>query len=151
MDRSRSHAARTVVAALALTATALSQVGCDVGTAGAAKAADSGGPGLQKLMKDRNLSEADVTAALKPGKNAVRVSLTNSLRNQMGPHHHKGGEHTAVGPATFRANHYWPNREAGEKEWYDARLGGKAKVWRDDYYMIPFGLLTPPVLVEEAR
>ncbi len=93
--------------------------------------------------------ETDVTAALKPGKNTVRVSLTNSLRNQMGPHHHKGGEHTAVGPATFRANHYWPNKEAGERDWYDARLGGKAKVWRDDYYMIPFGLLQAPVLSEE--
>ena len=92
--------------------------------------------------------ETDVTAALKPGKNAVRVSLTNSLRNQMGPHHHKGGEHTAVGPATFRANNSWPNREAGERDWYDARLGGSAKVWRDDYYMIPFGLLQPPVLVQ---
>jgi hypothetical protein len=92
--------------------------------------------------------ETDVTAALKPGKNTVRVSLTNSLRNLMGPHHHKGGEHTAVGPATFRANHYWPNKEAGERDWYDARLGGKAKVWRDDYYMIPFGLLQPPVLVQ---
>ncbi len=92
--------------------------------------------------------EVDVTSALKPGKNAVRVSLTNSLRNQMGPHHHKGGEHTAVGPATFRANHYWPNREAGERDWYDARIGGHAKVWRDDYYMIPFGLLQPPVLAE---
>jgi len=93
--------------------------------------------------------EVDVTAALKPGKNAVRVSLTNSLRNLMGPHHHKGGEHTAVGPATFRANNAWPNREAGESDWYDARLGGKAKVWRDDYYMIPFGLLQAPVLVQE--
>lgn len=92
--------------------------------------------------------EADVTAALRPGKNAVRVSLTNSLRNQMGPHHHKGGEHTAVGPATFRANHYWPNKEAGERDWYDARLGGKAKVWRDDYYCIPFGLLQPPTLLK---
>jgi hypothetical protein len=91
----------------------------------------------------------DVTAALKPGKNTVRVSLTNSLRNQMGPHHHKGGEHTAVGPATFRANHYWPNKEPGERDWYDARLGGNAKVWRDDYYLIPFGLLQPPVLVRE--
>ena len=58
----------------------------------------------------------------------------------MGPHHHKGGEHTAVGPATFRANEAWPNREPGEVNWYDARLGGNAKVWRDDYYMIPFGL-----------
>ena len=93
--------------------------------------------------------ETDVTAALKPGRNTVRVSLTNSLRNLMGPHHHKGGEHTAVGPATFRANQGWPNREAGERDWYDARLGGNAKVWRDDYYMIPFGLLQPPVLVQE--
>ena len=92
--------------------------------------------------------ETDVTAALKPGKNTVRVSLTNSLRNLMGPHHHKGGEHTAVGPATFRANHSWPNREAGERDWYDARLGSKAKVWRDDYYMIPFGLLQAPVVIE---
>lgn len=92
--------------------------------------------------------ETDVTGALKPGKNAVRVSLTNGLRNLMGPHHHKGGEHTAVGPATFRANQAWPNREPGEANWYDARLGGNAKVWRDDYYMIPFGLLQPPVLIE---
>jgi len=92
--------------------------------------------------------EVDVTAALKPGRNTVRVSLTNSLRNLMGPHHHKGGEHTAVGPATFRANNGWPNKEPGERDWYDARLGGNAKVWRDDYYMIPFGLLQPPVLVQ---
>jgi len=91
---------------------------------------------------------ADTGKGLKPGKNTVRVSLTNSLRNLMGPHHHKGGEHIAVGPATFRANHYWPNKEPGEKDWYDARLGGSAKVWRDDYYMIPFGLLQPPVLVQ---
>lgn len=93
--------------------------------------------------------EVDVTAALKPGKNAVRVSLTNGLRNLLGPHHHKGGEHTSVGPATFRANNGWPNREAGERDWYDARRGGNAKVWRDGYYVIPFGLLQPPVLVQE--
>ncbi|MFN7951378.1 MAG: Sec-dependent nitrous-oxide reductase [bacterium] len=53
------------MAALALTTTVLSQGGCDLGSAGVARAADAGGPGLQKLMKDRNLSEADVTAALK--------------------------------------------------------------------------------------
>ncbi len=92
--------------------------------------------------------ETNVTAALRPGRNTLRISLTNSLRNLLGPHHHKGGEHTAVGPATFRANNSWPNREAGEADWYDARRGGNAKVWRDDYYMIPFGLLQPPVLVQ---
>ncbi len=92
--------------------------------------------------------EVDVTAALKPGTNTVRIALANSLRNLLGPHHHKGGELTAVGPATFRANNGWPNREPGERDWYDARRGGKAKVWRDDYYVIPFGLLQPPVLVQ---
>lgn len=95
--------------------------------------------------------ETDVTAALIEGKNSVRISLTNGLRNLMGPHHHKGGELTAVGPATFRCNHYWPNREPGEVDWYDARLGGKAKIWRDDYYIIPFGLLEAPVLSREAN
>lgn len=92
--------------------------------------------------------EADVTTALHPGANAISITLTNSLRNLLGPHHHKGGEHTAVGPATFRANADWPNREAGEANWYDARLTGKARVWRDDYFVIPFGLLQPPVLLE---
>lgn len=91
--------------------------------------------------------ETDITAALKPGKNSVRLSLTNSLRNLMGPHHHKGGEHTAVGPATFRCNQAWPNKEPGEPNWYDARKTGKAKLWRDDTYLIPFGLLQPPVIV----
>lgn len=91
--------------------------------------------------------ETDVTAALRPGRNTLRISLTNSLRNLLGPHHHKGGEHTAVGPGTFRANNAWTNREPGEADWYDARREGRAKVWRDDYYMIPFGLLQPPVLV----
>ncbi|MFA5206600.1 MAG: glycosyl hydrolase, partial [Lentisphaeria bacterium] len=91
--------------------------------------------------------EADVTAALRPGVNTVCVALTNSLRNLLGPHHHKGGELTGVGPASFLCNQDWPNSEPGEADWYDARLGGQAKLWRDDYYMIPFGLLQPPVLV----
>lgn len=92
--------------------------------------------------------EVDVTAALQPGRNRVRVSVINSLRNLLGPHHHKGGELTAVGPASFRGNHDWPNSEPGEADWYDARRGGHAKLWRDDYYLIPFGLLQPPLLVQ---
>lgn len=92
--------------------------------------------------------EVDVTAVLQPGKNRISVSLTNSLRNLMGPHHHKDGEHVAVGPGTFRANDGWTNhREPGERDWYDARREGRARLWRDDYYIIPFGFLEAPVLV----
>jgi hypothetical protein len=46
----------------------------------------------------------------------------------MGPHHHKGGERAEVGPATFCGNDEWPDKEAGERYWYDARLRGKARV-----------------------
>jgi len=92
--------------------------------------------------------EVDVTAALQPGRNRVRVSVINSLRNLLGPHHHKGGELTEVAPASFRGNHDWPNSEPGEADWYDARRGGHAKLWRDDTYLIPFGLLQPPLLVQ---
>lgn len=95
--------------------------------------------------------EVDVTDALQTGTNKVVVSVTNSLRNLLGPHHHKGGEHIAVGPATFRANHKWPNtRDPGESDWYDARREGRARSWRDDYYMIPLGFLQPPVLIQQV-
>ena len=91
--------------------------------------------------------EVDITKALKPGKNEIKITLTNSLRNLMGPHHHKGGELTEVGPASFRANNGWPNNiEKGEPDWYDARLRGNPVLWRDDYYVVPFGLLEAPVL-----
>ena len=91
--------------------------------------------------------EVNITKALKQGKNNIQVTLTNSLRNLMGPHHHKGGELTEVGPACFRGNDDWPNNiEKGEHDWYDARLRGNPNLWRDDYFMIPFGLLQAPVL-----
>ena len=70
----------------------------------------------------------------------------------MGPHHHKGGEFTAVGPAVFRGNDDWPNNiEKGEIDLYDARVRGNPNLWRDDYFMIPFGLLQAPVLMKNDR
>ena len=91
--------------------------------------------------------EVDITKALKTGKNEITVTLTNSLRNLMGPHHHKGGELTEVGPSSFRASNGWPNIiEKGEWDWYDARLRGNPILWRDDYYVVPFGILQAPEL-----
>ena len=34
--------------------------------------------------------EADVTPWLRPGSNKICLTLTNTLRNLLGPHHHKG-------------------------------------------------------------
>ena len=89
--------------------------------------------------------ETDISEALKEGDNQVEITLINSLRNLLGPHHHSGGELNAVGPSSFTGNPGWPNT-GGESDWYNLRLKGKPSIWRDDYCLVPFGLLEPPVI-----
>jgi len=91
--------------------------------------------------------ETDISEALKEGDNQIEITLINSLRNLLGPHHHSGGELNAVGPSSFTGNPGWPNTE-GESDWYNLRLKGKPSIWRDDYCMVPFGLLELPVISE---
>ena len=95
--------------------------------------------------------ECDITEALVAGENKLTLTLTNSLRNLMGPYHHVGGEFAQVGSSVFKGNHGWPNLIPGENDWYDARIRGNAKLWRDDYYCIPFGLLSSPIIKTEKR
>ncbi len=90
--------------------------------------------------------EIDITGAVQEGNNKIEIQMTNSLRNLFGPHHHTGGELNEVGPVTFTGNPGWPSNTDGQSNWYDIRLSGKPVFWRDDYYLIPFGLLEPPVV-----
>lgn len=85
--------------------------------------------------------EVDITKLLKEGENSVEIELVNSLRNLLGPHHHANGELKEVGPESFSGNPVWPNN-GGEYNWYDLRKDGDATLWRDDYCLIPFGLLS---------
>lgn len=64
-----------------------------------------------------------------------------------GAHHHKGGELIAVGPLSFTGETSWTSTDKGEANWYDVRLTGEAGIWRDDYYMVPFGLLEAPQIL----
>ena len=93
--------------------------------------------------------EADVTNALKPGENTVEMILTGSLRNLLGPSHCIGGEFNMIGPATFSGRQSWPNLEAGDNDWYEKRKTGETRLWRDDCFCIPFGLMENPELVTE--
>ncbi len=93
--------------------------------------------------------ETEITDAVKDGENIVEIELTNSLRNLLGPHHHTGGELTGVGPVTFTGNPGWPSNTDGESNWYDLRKNGRTKYWSDDYYLVPFGLLKPPVILTD--
>lgn len=94
--------------------------------------------------------EIEVTGALRKGENRLRLTLVNSLRNLLGPHHHAGGELTGVGPDTFGGSGSWCAGGRGEPDWYDVRLTGRTGVWRDDYHCIPFGLLEPVRLIRRG-
>jgi len=49
----------------------------------------------------------DLTDFIRDGKNQIRIELTNSLRNLLGPHHHKEGELFWVGPGHFSDEYNW--------------------------------------------
>lgn len=85
----------------------------------------------------------DITHALHPGENTLKITLVSSLRNLLGPHHHPKAELTRVGPNSFTGSGGFPD-PGGDRNWYDLRLeGGDLKLWTDTYYHIPFGFLEP--------
>lgn len=62
--------------------------------------------------------EVDVTSLIRSGKNEIKIILVGSLRNTLGPLHHRDGDPHFIGPETFRD---------------EAR-------WTDEYVLRPFGL-----------
>lgn len=92
--------------------------------------------------------EIEITSWVKKGQNTLRLTLSNSLRNLLGPHHHVGGELVAVGPVSFTGKTSWTGKQVGENDWYEKRITGKTGIWRDDYFIIPYGVLAAPIIVE---
>lgn len=75
------------------------------------------------MMWNRTLDLADY---LKEGGNEISVTLCNSMRNAMGPHHRHDPEPYGVGPGTF----------SFEKEW----KGRECRGYVDRYAFVKFGL-----------
>ena len=71
----------------------------------------------------------EVGPHLVKGKNEVTIRLTGSLRNAMGPHHHRGGELYMAGPNQF----------VGRKRFHRGHLIDNPD-YREDYNLVPFGL-----------
>lgn len=69
----------------------------------------------------------DISSALKVGKNNIRLTLTNNLRNLLGPHHLKVGETYYAAPSSFfKESCIWN--------------GNAEKDWQDGYCFTEFGL-----------
>ncbi len=94
--------------------------------------------------------EVDITEAIAEGNNTISLTLVNSLRNLLGPHHNAEGELISLSPESFTGRSTWTTRRPGENDWYDRRLKGpgNTNIWRDDYCIIPFGLLEDAVIIE---
>lgn len=86
----------------------------------------------------------DITDYIKEGNNDVTFTLTNSLRNLLGPHHHKGGELKGTSALSFVGTGGWPH-EIGDYNWHELRLDKKKplRIWTDNYNIIPFGFIEP--------
>lgn len=65
------------------------------------------------------------------GKQRIKLTLVNNLRNLLGPHHLEDGESLSVGPASFfKEICVWKTKRG----WLD-------RPWNDDYCFVRFGLL----------
>ena len=74
------------------------------------------------LFEDR----VDLAPYLTEGENSLRLTLTNSCRNLLGPHHSREAEPYFIGPNSF----------AFEKQW----KGDSCWAFRPDYAFVRFGL-----------
>jgi len=90
--------------------------------------------------------KADITRALKEGTNELKITIVNSLRNLLGPHHHKQGELVKVGPNSFTGAGGFPDG-GGDSLWYDLRkTEHNLKIWTDTYSLIPFGFIESVII-----
>ena len=87
--------------------------------------------------------QIEITDELRKGKNDITLTLVNTLRNLLGPHHHRDGELIGVGPKSFTGHSTWTGGGPGDPNWYDLRREGECKIWRDDYHHVAFGILAP--------
>jgi hypothetical protein len=87
--------------------------------------------------------EVDISSLVKPGQNALRIEITNSCHNLLGPHHNVSGEVIACAPDSFGGLAGYAGvdgsrfKEAGERD---------LQRWTDNYNFVETGLLTSPKL-----
>lgn len=79
---------------------------------------------------------AGISGLLHAGENRIRLELTGSCRNLLGPHHHIKGEVYKVGPDSFK----------DKPGWTDKDLEPDTHIYQERYAFVRFGLSSAPVL-----
>ena len=82
-------------------------------------------------FKDTLLTGNCVSLGSLSGKQKIKLTLVNNLRNLLGPHHLEGGESLSVGPASFfKEECVWK----GKRAW-------NAQPWNEGYCFVEFGVI----------
>ncbi|MFW5863914.1 MAG: glycosyl hydrolase [bacterium] len=93
--------------------------------------------------------EIDITDQAISGENQIRLVLTNTLRNLLGPLHRTWGKPGHCwGPGAF-SGRWDQDTNEGFPGWYKNREKDTA-AWSDNYYFLPFGLGKVIVRSEEV-
>jgi len=86
--------------------------------------------------------EADISSVLNDGENTVTLTVTNTLRNLLGPYHRPNGETGNL----FGGDYEYPNLvwtgatfENPQSDWYDHRELDTC-TWTDSYLLVPLGV-----------
>jgi len=84
-----------------------------------------------------------LTHYLQQGNNVVTLRLTSGLRNLLGPHHHRDGNPSFVGPSSFIGRSGWEDRIF--------TFNPPGETWSEPYHFIPFGTGRAPLLHAVTR
>ena len=95
-------------------------------------------------------NEIDITDAVKAGANEIRIRLTNTLRNLLGPHHRPLVEEEHNWGEVAYSGRFCRHTGATYPKWYVDR-SKETDAWTDDYYFVRFGLYEPPQIVVEEE
>jgi len=77
---------------------------------------------------------------LQVGENRIELTLFNSLRNLLGPHHHPEGELAWVGPRQYASREIESSKSPADAVWQWADTGIGPSDWRSSYSLIQVGL-----------
>ena len=82
----------------------------------------------------------DISSALREGENSLKLHITNSLRNLIGPHHLPYGERGGVRGDYDNSDLGWMGAvDPTDNSWYKHRSPDTA-LWTESYLFAPFGV-----------
>lgn len=94
--------------------------------------------------------KADITKAICPGTNEIKILLTNTLRPILGPYHRTHGEiGECWGGGYGDPDSAWTGSCAGA-DWYKNTLCDN-DIWTDSYNQVRFGILDAKIVLEKNK